>query len=122
MRTFIFILTLVAAFNIADAARFLHSIPEDTYAFPKFRVTFLNSLPVINETAERWFKEGLRGGELEFLDKPWKEDNWPSHPSRKEIDSGQSPLDDIYMTDVHFSFPLAPEHAQRLLLCRHHLQ
>jgi protein OS-9 len=110
MRTLFSILTLVAAFHTADAARLLHSIPEDTYAFPKFRVTFLNSLPLINETAERWLKDGLHGGELEFLDRPWKEDNWPSHSSRKEIDSGQPPSDDISMTDVYLSFLLVPEH------------
>jgi hypothetical protein len=120
MRTFIFISTLVAAFYTADASRSLHSIPEDTYAFPKFQVTFLNSLPVINETAERWLKEGLRGGELEFLDQTWKEDNRPSHSSRKEI--GQSPSDDTSITDVHSSFLLALDHAQRLPWCRHHLQ
>lgn len=56
--------------------RLLHSLPEDTYAFPKFRVSFLNGLPVLNETAERWLREGLRGGELEFLDRPWKQDSF----------------------------------------------
>jgi hypothetical protein len=109
MRTSLSILTLVAAFHPAGAVRFLHSIPEDTYATPKFRVTFLNSLPLINETAERWLKGGLHGGELEFLDQPWKEDNWPSHSSRKEIDSGQPPLDDISVTDVYPLLMLSPE-------------
>ena len=98
------ILSLVAAFHHTHAARFLHSIPEDTYAFPKFRVSFLNSQPVINETAHRWLNEGLRGGELEFLDQPWKEDNSYSHSSRKEIGSGQPPPADISMTDVYPSF------------------
>ncbi|GLB35036.1 putative glucosidase II beta subunit-like protein [Lyophyllum shimeji] len=71
----------------AHAARFLHSLPEDTYAFPKFRVAFLNNLPVLNETAERWLTEGLRGGELEFLDQPWSGHSHTS-TSPKEIDSG----------------------------------
>jgi protein OS-9 len=83
-------LTLCISFQ-ALAARLLHSLPEDTHAFPKFRVTFLNGLPVLNETAERWLKEGLRGGELEFLDQPWKEENWQAPSSPKEIGSGHVP-------------------------------
>lgn len=88
------------------AARFLHSIPEDTYAFPKYRVLFLNRLPLLNETAERWLKQGLRGGELEFLDQPWKDDHWHTPSSPKEIDSGDA-RDGIATSDVHTecSFP-----------------
>ena len=59
------------------AARFLHFLPDDTYAFPKFRVAFLNASPVLNDTAQRWLREGLRGGQAEFLDQ--------SSPSLKEI-------------------------------------
>jgi len=43
------------------------AIPEDTYAFPKYRIAFLNHFPVSNETAQKWLNEGLEGGELEFL-------------------------------------------------------
>ena len=75
-------------------ARFLHSLPEDTYAFPKFRVVFLNGLPVLNETAERWAKEGLRGGHLEFLEQPWKNHEWNGMNYRKEIGSGSQSSDD----------------------------
>lgn len=46
-------------------------IPEDPHAFPKYHVAFLNGLPVINATAQRWLRDGLQGGELEFLDEPW---------------------------------------------------
>ena len=46
-------------------------IPEDPHAFPKYDVTFLNGLPVLNETAERWLRDGLQGGLLEFLEEPW---------------------------------------------------
>jgi len=62
-----------------SSPRLLHSLPEDPYAYPKFRVAFLNA-PVMNETAQRWFAQGLRGGQSEFLD----------HPSsvRKEIGGG----------------------------------
>ena len=40
---------------------------QDVDAFPKYAVTFLNSLPVANETAETWIRHGLVGGEQEFL-------------------------------------------------------
>jgi len=112
------LLTLVAAaFYTTAAARFLHSIPEDTYAFPKFRVSFLNSLPLLNETAERWLNQGLHGGELEFLDQPWKDENWPSYSSRKEIDSGQPPSDDISTTDVYPCFSPRQHITQYFPLC-----
>ncbi|KAG6818188.1 hypothetical protein H0H87_000093 [Tephrocybe sp. NHM501043] len=55
----------------AAAARLLHSLPDDPYAYPKFRVAFLNRLPLLTDTAHRWLADGLRGGELEFLDQPW---------------------------------------------------
>ena len=67
-------------------ARLHHSlVPEDPYAFPKYRVTFLNGLPVLNQTAQSWLQNGLRGGELEFLDQPWEGDIWSS-PNLKSID------------------------------------
>lgn len=84
------LITLALVCHIV-AGRLLHSLPEDTYAFPKYRVTFLNALPVLNETAERWLKEGLRGGELEFMEQPWSEDTWETpSTSPKEIDSGDA--------------------------------
>jgi len=101
---------LVVHFHLTAAARLLHSIPEDTYTFPKFRVSFLNSLPLINETAERWLKEGLRGGELEFLDQPWEEVHLPSQPSLKEIDGGQTRWDDISTPDVYPIFHIVLEY------------
>lgn len=78
------------------AARLLHSLPEDTYAFPKYRVAFLNGLPVENQTASRWLKEGLRGGELEFMDQPWKEDTWSTLDSPDGVAAPQVGL--IYST------------------------
>lgn len=62
-------------------------LPEDPYAFPKYRVTYLNGHPVLNETAERWLHEGLKGGEAEFLDQAWEwgETGWHSGPL-KSID------------------------------------
>ncbi|KAG1756545.1 uncharacterized protein EDB91DRAFT_1093253 [Suillus paluster] len=70
-------------------ARLLYSGPEDLYAFPKHRVTFLNNLPVHNETAERWLTEGLRGGESEFLNDLWDEPAWYSKLPYKEIGSSE---------------------------------
>ncbi|KAF8522194.1 hypothetical protein BU17DRAFT_87289 [Hysterangium stoloniferum] len=74
---------------LLHAANIHQSIPEDLYAFPKYRVSFLNGLPVSNETAQKWLKNGLQGGELEFLGQ------WHANPP-KEIESGttaQHPLD-----------------------------
>jgi protein OS-9 len=64
-------LALSCCFHLA-AARLLHSLPEDTYAFPKYRVSFLNA--VLRHTAERWLHEGLRGGQSEFLGQPWEDE------------------------------------------------
>jgi hypothetical protein len=82
-------LCLFAALPRALAAAGVHSLPEDPYAFPKFRVLFLNGLPLLNDTAEKWLREGLHGGEAEFLDKPWTESAWDTpHRQLKEIGSG----------------------------------
>ncbi|KAI5980506.1 hypothetical protein EDC04DRAFT_2917905 [Pisolithus marmoratus] len=59
-------------------ARLLYSGPEDLYSFPKSRVTFLNNFPVANETALRWLREGLKGGEREFMGDWLETDAW--HP------------------------------------------
>ena len=76
------------------SARLHHSrVPEDPYAFPKYRVSFLNGLPVLNETAQRWLQEGLRGGEPEFLDQPWSESPWPSNPLKSIEGTDDVPAD-----------------------------
>lgn len=76
----------ILAFSLASvSARLLHLLPEDIYAFPKYSVEFLNGIPVLNETAHKWLRQGLLGGEPEFLDQPWH-DQPPSN--RKELDSG----------------------------------
>ena len=84
-------LVLCASLQIA-AARLLHSLPEDPHAFPKFRVSFMNGQPIGRDTAERWLREGLRGGELEFADQPWHEGSagWRDWTSRKEIGGSES--------------------------------
>lgn len=66
------------------------SLTEDFYAFPKYRVSFLNGLPVLNETAERWLQLGLKGGESEFLDQPWQDRPRQSANTLKAIESGDA--------------------------------
>ena len=93
------------------SARLHHSrVPEDPFAFPKYRVSFLNGLPVLNETAQRWLQEGLRGGEPEFLDQPWNESPWPSNPL-KSIEG----TDDV-PADVCIPFLLLPPALSRLII------
>lgn len=107
MRAALFALSLASV-----SASLLHSLPEDIYAFPKYSLEFLNGLPVLNDTAHKWLRQGLSGGELEFLDQPW-DDNSPSY--RKEIDSGDpspvatpNPIVCIHLTAIvgsDFFFP-----------------
>ena len=68
------ILTLPLLLLPLVVARILQ-FPVDTYAFPKYTVTFLNALPLPNDIAHRWLRDGLRGGEREFLDQPWRIDD-----------------------------------------------
>ena len=91
------LLALLAPSLLAAAS--IHSLPEDTHASPKYRVTYLNGLPVLRDTAERWLRQGLRGGEAEFLDQPWQEDPSQTPLHRKEIGSGDIPVD-TPVTDV----------------------
>ncbi|XP_006458202.1 hypothetical protein AGABI2DRAFT_190556 [Agaricus bisporus var. bisporus H97] len=82
---------LVLALSLrAVATKLIHSLPEDIHAFPKFRVAFLNSLPVLNDTAQRWLANGLSGGELEFSDQPHGTAARSMSYDRKEIESGES--------------------------------
>ena len=73
------LLTLLGLYSAPVACGRIHAslIPEDPHAFPKYDVTFLNGLPVLNETAERWLHDGLQGGLLEFLEEPWVSKNSP---------------------------------------------
>jgi protein OS-9 len=88
------LLALVLLFPLISAR--LLDLPADTYAYPKYRVSFLNSLPLRNETAQRWLQDGLPGGEPEFLDRPWSGDERIA----MEIDSGDS--------QAHVSAPCRP--------------
>jgi hypothetical protein len=76
----------------------LHSVPEDPAAFPKYRVLFLNGLPVLNDTAERWLANGLRGGEHEFLEQPW---DAKTSTGAREIGQGDERADDVRFPASH---------------------
>jgi len=71
--------------HIVSGRIYASLIPEDPHAFPKYDVTFLNGLPVLNETAERWLRDGLEGGLLEFIEEPWVSKN-PLWSKLKGID------------------------------------
>ncbi|KAF7363363.1 PRKCSH domain-containing protein [Mycena sanguinolenta] len=60
----------------AAAARILH-LPDDPDSFPKYKVDFLNHLPLPDAVAQQWLAHGLRGGIREFMDQPW-DGSW--HP------------------------------------------
>src|SRR6266849_3671388 len=78
-------------------ASLIHTLADDLYAFPKYGVTFLNGLPLLNETAERWLREGLRGGEAEFLDHPTP---WREPSPFKHIDAGEGTAVGLLMSSV----------------------
>ncbi|PPQ70956.1 hypothetical protein CVT24_009956 [Panaeolus cyanescens] len=104
-------LWLITASFYVCSARLIHSLPDDTYAFPKFRVAFLNALPVLNQTAERWLTEGLRGGESEFLDQPWSyddnnEDLTSGSGHTKSIDSGDKSIPEVSLPNSSQNFTL----------------
>jgi protein OS-9 len=80
MTSSLYLLFTLLGFNhLHGASGRIHAslIPEDPHAFPKYDVTFLNGLPVLNETAERWLRDGLEGGQLEFLEERWVTDDSP---------------------------------------------
>jgi hypothetical protein len=94
MRSLLFSLLLFPPFALTSL---LHSLADDLHAFPKYRVTFLNGLPLLNETAERWLREGLRGGEAEFLDHPTQ---WREPPPFKNIDAGEGTAVGLIVSSV----------------------
>ncbi|KIM24012.1 hypothetical protein M408DRAFT_27454 [Serendipita vermifera MAFF 305830] len=61
-------LALIALVLLSSESLALRSstLPEDLYAFPKYKIQFLNGHPVLNVTAQRWLQEGLID-EQEFL-------------------------------------------------------
>ena len=79
MSSSLYLLTALVLYSAHIVSGRIHAslIPEDPHAFPKYDVTFLNGLPVLNETAERWLRAGLEGGLLEFLEEPWVSKNSP---------------------------------------------
>jgi len=65
--------------------------------------SFLNGLPLLNETAERWLREGLHGGEPEFLDHPTQWQDPP--PFKKHIDAGDGTTVGSFITLACLSNP-----------------
>jgi protein OS-9 len=65
------------------------TIPEDVYAFPKYKIHFLNGRPLLNVTAQRWLHDGLTS-EHEFLGVTKSPPSSPLSP--KEIASSQDAL------------------------------
>lgn len=105
------LLPLLACVPVLNA-RVHFALAEDLHAFPKYRVTFLNGLPVLNDTAQRWLSQGLRGGELEFLDQPWNVHMHP--PSNLRTIAAQRDDDD---EDQHlFENPTVRSHSSPHLL------
>ena len=74
---------------------FARLLPEDSFAFPKYTVTYLNSLPLLKHTADRWLHDGLRGGEPEFLHQPWES------LSTKGIESSDGLIVDHVCSESH---------------------
>lgn len=104
------VLLLAAAAAAGAAARGYSQQPEDIHAWPKYGVSFLNGLPLLNHTAQRWLQDGLRGGENEFLGLQWTTDPQPAPQSPKAIDAGDSELamDTPQPADVDPSNPSNP--------------
>lgn len=65
------------------------SIPEDLFAFPKFRVVFLNKQLIANETAQKWLSEGLPGGEDQFMDRDWQNIQRSARSEPRTIDGNE---------------------------------
>ncbi|KAF5365602.1 hypothetical protein D9758_003228 [Tetrapyrgos nigripes] len=110
---FIFPPPMLLPFLLAAPAlvhgRFLHSLPTDTYSFPKFNVLFLNNHPVLNQTAQRWLQHGIPGGESEFLD----QDSLPSSASYSLELLKMGPRDS-YLCLIPDPLELPPEPAEDL--------
>ncbi|PVG02797.1 hypothetical protein CPB86DRAFT_725142, partial [Serendipita vermifera] len=81
---------LLLAFSQSSRAARSSSIPEDIYAYPKFKIQFLNSRPLLNFTAQQWLQHGLND-ENEFLGLP-KSSSSPTNLYKK-IASG--PADEL---------------------------
>lgn len=87
-----FAIPLLFAAAPRTVARGFSQQPEDIYAWPKYKVSFLNGLPVLNHTAKLWLQDGLRGGEKEFLGLEWTTDSQSASPNLNTIDAGDSQL------------------------------
>lgn len=116
--------TLLALNRLHPASGRVHSslIPEDPHAFPKYDVTFLNGLPVLNETAERWLRDGLQGGLLEFIEEPWVTNTspWsklkgidPAEPSQSLSSSPSREPEPVFKLEL---MKMGPDHSYLCLV------
>lgn len=85
---FLFLLATSLIDHAHSAGLYFPSIPEDPYAFPKYRLSFLNGFSLPNATAQRWLTEGLKGGEAEFLGKEYTSADRVNALSPKAIEPG----------------------------------
>ncbi|KAG8906265.1 Protein OS-9 [Tulasnella sp. 403] len=72
-------LAILALLIEHSSAKLLQHSPEDTYAFPKYRVNFLNNHPVASDIAQVWLSDGLKDGVREFMGSyhSMYENDWP---------------------------------------------
>ncbi|KAG9125993.1 Protein OS-9 [Ceratobasidium sp. 392] len=80
--------TLLAVCTLCARYAAAYSVPDDIYAYPKYRIAFFNGLPLPNVTAQHWLAHGLKGGEKEFLEQPWDESS--PGTSRPQITGGET--------------------------------
>jgi len=64
---FMFMFVFISLLHLTLVLATHPSTPEDLFAFPRYSVSFLNALPVDNDTAQSWLTYGLKGGLAEFL-------------------------------------------------------
>lgn len=92
-------------------ARAPHS-PEDPYAFPKYRINFLNNHPVASSQANVWLEHGLKEGVQEFLGSYHTiyENDWP----RLEASGDQAVLPSPVRRPIFY-----PNNAALTIACYH---
>ncbi|KDQ18104.1 hypothetical protein BOTBODRAFT_171781 [Botryobasidium botryosum FD-172 SS1] len=104
---------LLARHSLAQTSVPFSSIPEDPFSFPKFRVAFLNGQPVTNKTAEQWLRDGLPGGEDQFMEREWQE----SPRSLETIDGSEDAQDPTATSSAESNLQLMRLGPKRNYLC-----
>ncbi|KAF8334059.1 uncharacterized protein EI90DRAFT_3015120 [Cantharellus anzutake] len=113
--SFFFPYALGLLLTFAHAAHiYFPSIPEDLYAFPKFRVSFLNGFPLLNDTAQGWLAEGIPGGEDEFLGRVSHRNDQPSKLRKEISEHGNEPLTTALQDSVAAASPPLGLHLMKM--------